>query len=102
VWFVCHNGFHVRDNTTLPRSTVLSGAYFNKLDGLEPVTRKQVLKLISAGAVTELDVRPGHSTGVRDFLRSTGRALHPQKPIPRRMAAPMSLNAAQLYVGNLG
>jgi hypothetical protein len=26
VWFVCHNGFHVRDNTTLPRSTVLSGA----------------------------------------------------------------------------
>jgi hypothetical protein len=76
--------------------------YFNKLDGLEPVTRKQVLKLISAGAVTELDVRPGHSTGVRDFLRSTGRALHPQKPIPRRMAAPMSLNAAQLYVGNLG
>jgi rhodanese-related sulfurtransferase/DNA-binding transcriptional ArsR family regulator len=32
--------------------------YFNKLDGLEPVTRKQLLKLIRAGAVTVLDVRP--------------------------------------------
>ena len=33
-------------------------SYFNKLDGLEPVTRKQLLKLIRAGAVTVLDVRP--------------------------------------------
>lgn len=33
-------------------------SYFNKLDGLEPVTRRQVLKLIRAGAVTVLDVRP--------------------------------------------
>jgi rhodanese-related sulfurtransferase len=32
--------------------------YFNKLDGLEPVSRKQLLKLIRAGAVTVLDVRP--------------------------------------------
>ncbi len=32
--------------------------YFNKLDGLEPVTRTQLLKLIRAGAVTVLDVRP--------------------------------------------
>ena len=32
--------------------------YFNKLDGLEPVTRKQLLKLIRVGAVTVLDVRP--------------------------------------------
>ena len=33
-------------------------SYFNKLDGLQPVTRKQLLKLIRAGAVTVLDVRP--------------------------------------------
>ena len=32
--------------------------YFNKLTGLEPVTRKQLSKLIRAGAVTVLDVRP--------------------------------------------
>lgn len=33
-------------------------SYFNKLDDLEPVTRKQLLKLIRQGAVTVLDVRP--------------------------------------------
>lgn len=33
-------------------------SYFNNLDGLEPVTRKQLLKLIRGGAVTVLDVRP--------------------------------------------
>src|SRR5262249_24065330 len=33
-------------------------SYFNKLDDLEPVTRKQLLKLIRDGAVTVLDVRP--------------------------------------------
>ena len=33
-------------------------SYFNKLDDLEPVTRKQLLKLIREGAVTVLDVRP--------------------------------------------
>jgi ArsR family transcriptional regulator len=33
-------------------------SYFNKLDDLEPVTRKELLKLIRAGAVTVLDVRP--------------------------------------------
>ncbi len=33
-------------------------SYFNKLDGLEPVTRKQLLKLIRQGTVTVLDVRP--------------------------------------------
>jgi DNA-binding transcriptional ArsR family regulator len=33
-------------------------SYFNKLDELEPVTRKQLLKLIREGAVTVLDVRP--------------------------------------------
>jgi rhodanese-related sulfurtransferase/DNA-binding transcriptional ArsR family regulator len=33
-------------------------SYFNKLDGLEPVTRKQLLKLVRASAVTVLDVRP--------------------------------------------
>jgi rhodanese-related sulfurtransferase len=32
--------------------------YFNKLDDLEPVTRKQLQKLIRDGAVTVLDVRP--------------------------------------------
>jgi rhodanese-related sulfurtransferase/DNA-binding transcriptional ArsR family regulator len=32
--------------------------YFNKLDDLEPVTRKQLLKMIREGAVTVLDVRP--------------------------------------------
>jgi rhodanese-related sulfurtransferase len=30
----------------------------DKLDGLEPVTRKQLVKLIRVGAVTVLDVRP--------------------------------------------
>jgi rhodanese-related sulfurtransferase/DNA-binding transcriptional ArsR family regulator len=33
-------------------------SYFNKLDELEPVTRKQLQKLIRARAVTVLDVRP--------------------------------------------
>jgi ArsR family transcriptional regulator len=33
-------------------------SYFNKLDDLEPVTRKQLLKLIREDAVTVLDVRP--------------------------------------------
>ena len=33
-------------------------SYFNKLDDLEPVTRKQLLKMIRQGAVTVLDVRP--------------------------------------------
>jgi ArsR family transcriptional regulator len=33
-------------------------SYFNKLDDLEPVTRKQLLKMIREGAVTVLDVRP--------------------------------------------
>jgi ArsR family transcriptional regulator len=33
-------------------------SYFNKLDDLEPVTRKQLQKLIREGAVTVLDVRP--------------------------------------------
>jgi rhodanese-related sulfurtransferase/DNA-binding HxlR family transcriptional regulator len=33
-------------------------SYFNKLDDLEPVTRKRLLKLIRDGAVTVLDVRP--------------------------------------------
>jgi ArsR family transcriptional regulator len=33
-------------------------SYFNKLDNLEPVTRKQLLKMIRQGAVTVLDVRP--------------------------------------------
>ena len=33
-------------------------SYYNKLDDLEPVTRKQLLKLIREGGVTVLDVRP--------------------------------------------
>ena len=33
-------------------------SYFNKLDNLEPVTRKQLLKMIREGVVTVLDVRP--------------------------------------------
>jgi rhodanese-related sulfurtransferase len=33
-------------------------SYFNKLDDLEPVTRKQLLKMIREGGVTVLDVRP--------------------------------------------
>jgi rhodanese-related sulfurtransferase len=33
-------------------------SYFNRLDDLEPVTRKQLQKLIREGAVTVLDVRP--------------------------------------------
>jgi rhodanese-related sulfurtransferase len=33
-------------------------SYFNKLDNLEPVTRKRLLKMIRDGEVTVLDVRP--------------------------------------------
>jgi ArsR family transcriptional regulator len=33
-------------------------SYFNNLDDLEPVTRKQLVKMIREGAVTVLDVRP--------------------------------------------
>jgi ArsR family transcriptional regulator len=33
-------------------------SYYTKLDDLEPVTRKQLLKMIREGAVTVLDVRP--------------------------------------------
>jgi rhodanese-related sulfurtransferase/DNA-binding transcriptional ArsR family regulator len=33
-------------------------SYFNRRDALEPVSRKQLLKRIRAGAVTVLDVRP--------------------------------------------
>jgi ArsR family transcriptional regulator len=33
-------------------------SYFNKLDDLEPVTRKQLQKMIREGTVTVLDVRP--------------------------------------------
>lgn len=33
-------------------------SYFNKRDELKPVSRKELLKLICAGAVTVLDVRP--------------------------------------------
>jgi ArsR family transcriptional regulator len=44
-------------------------SYFNKLDDLEPITRKQLLKMIREGTVTVLDVRPpdefalGHVSG---------------------------------------
>lgn len=33
-------------------------SYFNKLDDLEPVTRKELLRRVRAGTVTVLDVRP--------------------------------------------
>lgn len=57
-------------------------SYFNKLDDLEPVTRKQLLKLIKEGAVTVLDVRPpdefalGHVPGAVNFpLRALKQKL---------------------------
>jgi ArsR family transcriptional regulator len=62
-------------------------SYFNKLDGLEPVTRKQLLKLIRAGAVTVLDVRPpdefelGHLPGAVNIpLRALKARLAEIKP----------------------
>jgi rhodanese-related sulfurtransferase len=57
-------------------------SYFNKLDDLEPVTRKQLLKLIRQGAVTVLDVRPpdefalGHLPGAVNIpLRALKKRL---------------------------
>lgn len=52
-------------------------SYFNKLDNLEPVTRKQLIKMIREGAVTVLDVRPsdefalGHLPGAVNIPRRT-------------------------------
>jgi rhodanese-related sulfurtransferase/DNA-binding transcriptional ArsR family regulator len=58
-------------------------SYFKKLDDLEPVSRKQLLKLIREGAVTVLDVRPpdefalGH---VRGAVNIPLRALKERLP----------------------
>ncbi|HUK61062.1 MAG TPA: metalloregulator ArsR/SmtB family transcription factor [Stellaceae bacterium] len=66
-------------------------SYFNKLDDLEPVTRKQLLKLIRAGAVTVLDVRPpdefalGHVPGAVNIplasLRTRLAEINPDREI---------------------
>jgi ArsR family transcriptional regulator len=57
-------------------------SYFNKLDDLEPVTRKQLQKMISEHAVTVLDVRPpdefalGHVPGAVNIpLRALKKRL---------------------------
>src|SRR5262245_56404454 len=62
-------------------------SYFNKLDDLEPVTRKQLQKLIREGAVTVLDVRPpdefalGHVPGAMNIpLRALKQRLSEINP----------------------
>jgi ArsR family transcriptional regulator len=62
-------------------------SYFNKLDDLEPVTRKQLLKMIRDDAVTVLDVRPpdefalGHLPGAVNIpLRTLKRQLSAINP----------------------
>ena len=67
-------------------------SYFNKRDELEPVSRKQLLKRIRAGAVTVLDVRPpdefalGHLPGAVNI---------PLRALKARLA---ELNSAQEIV----
>jgi len=66
-------------------------SYFNKLDDLEPVTRKQLQKLIREGAVTVLDVRPpdefalGHVLGAVNIplraLKQRLTEINPDKEI---------------------
>jgi DNA-binding transcriptional ArsR family regulator len=75
-------------------------SYFNKLDDLEPVTRKQLLKLIRQGAVTVLDVRPpdefalGHVPGAVNIplraLKERLAEINPdrEKAKSRRWIAP--------------
>lgn len=62
-------------------------AYFDKRDDMEPVTRRQLLKLTSDGAVTVLDVRPadefalGHVHGAINIpLRGLKRRLGELNP----------------------
>jgi rhodanese-related sulfurtransferase len=62
-------------------------SYFNKLDDLQPVTRKELQKLIREGAVTVLDVRPpdefvlGHVPGAMNIpLRELKKRLGEIKP----------------------
>ena len=57
-------------------------SYFNKRDELEPVSRKELLKRLRAGAVTVLDVRPpdefalGHLPGAMNIpLRALKKRL---------------------------
>lgn len=66
-------------------------SYFHKLDDLEPVSRKQLLKLIRQGAVTVLDVRPedeyelGHVAGAVNIplraLKDRLREISPDREI---------------------
>jgi ArsR family transcriptional regulator len=66
-------------------------SYFNERDGLEPVSRKQLLKRLRAGAVTVLDVRPpdefalGHLPGAVNIplraLRTRLAELDPAQEI---------------------
>jgi ArsR family transcriptional regulator len=65
--------------------------YFDKRDDLEPVSRRQLLKLTRAGAVTVLDVRPadefalGHVRGAINIpiraLKSRLAELNPEQEI---------------------
>ena len=68
-------------------------SYFNKLDDLEPVTRKQLLKLIRDGAVTVLDVRPsdefalGHVPGAVNIPLSALKQRLPEINPDREIVA---------------
>jgi rhodanese-related sulfurtransferase/DNA-binding transcriptional ArsR family regulator len=67
-------------------------SYFNKRDELEPVSRKQLLKRIRAGAVTVLDVRPPDEFALGHLPGAVNIPLHALKA---RLA---ELNAAQEIV----
>ena len=82
-----------------PKSSEFVRSYFNKLDDLEPVTRKQLRKMIREGAVTVLDVRPpdefalGHVPGAVNIplralkgpaCRNQSRPGH-RRLLPRRI-----------------
>lgn len=66
-------------------------SYFRERDGLEPVSRKELLKRLRAGAVTVLDVRPadefalGHLPGALHIplgeLKRRLKELDPGKPV---------------------
>ena len=66
-------------------------SYFNKRDELEPVSRKQLLKLMREGAITILDVRPsdeyalGHLPGAVNIplraLKARLAEINPEREI---------------------
>jgi rhodanese-related sulfurtransferase/DNA-binding transcriptional ArsR family regulator len=68
-------------------------SYFNKLDDLEPVSRKQLLKLIREDAVTVLDVRPpdefalGHVRGAVNIPLRVLKERLPEINLDREVVA---------------